>query len=211
VLPSIPSTVMNATSRGLIWVLLALIVCAILLGVLIIAADDMGFEEARMIRHLVSQLPYPPVRSGLEGEEDGEGDEFTGQAAAWTFGLSMLPVVFSLVTRAIIRYAPFHAATKTTMNRLNLTQKTYLMPLHYSLSVLALAFGVTHLLLSSCRSTALPEWGLGILAFCVGSGVMMKYRLAPPFLRKGICRLHRSLVLFSVLVIVLVTGHMIVT
>jgi hypothetical protein len=203
---------MNARAWVFIRVLQALIVCAISIGVLIIVADEIGIEEDQIIRSLVSRLPLSPVWSGLdEEEEDGEGDELTGQAAAWTFGGSILTVAFSLLAKAIVRYTPLQAAIKNTINRFNLTQKKYLMPLHYCLSPMAFVFGVTHLLLSSCRSTSLPEWGLGMMAVCVGSGVIMKYQLAPPFLRKGICRLHMNLALFSVLIIVLVAGHIIVT
>jgi hypothetical protein len=146
---------MNTRGVVFIRVLLALIFCAIPIGVLIIGLDGIGIEEDQMIRRLVSQLPFSPFRSGLVGEEDGEGDEFTGQAAAWTFGLSIITVAFSLLTKTIIPYTPLQAAIKNRINRFNLTQKKYLMPLHYSLSPMALVFGVTHLFLSSCRSTSL--------------------------------------------------------
>jgi hypothetical protein len=202
---------MNINRALFIRVSLALILCAVPIGVLVIGLDEIGIEDDHVIRRLVSQLPLSPLPSGLDGEEDGEGEEVTGQAAAWTFGLSIVTVAFSLLSKTIIRYTPLQAAMKHGISRVNLTQKKYLMPLHYSLSPMALVLGVTHWFLSSCRSTSLPEWGLGMMAFCVGSGVIMKLKLAPPCLRKGIGRLHMNLVIFSVLLIVLVTGHLIVT
>jgi len=202
---------MNINRGVFIRVSLALILCVVPIGVLIIGLDEIGIEEDQVIRRLVSQLPLSPLRSGLDGEEDGEGDEVTGQAAAWTLGLSILTVAFSLLGRTIIRYNRLQVATKHRINRFNLTQKKYLMPLHYFLSPMALLLGVTHWFLSSCRTTSLPEWGLGMMAFCVGSGAIMKLKLAPPCLRKGIGRLHMNLVIFSVLLILLVTGHLIVT
>lgn len=85
------------------------------------------------------------------------------------------------------------------------------MPLHTYFSLGALALGLLHLSRSACQSTSLPEWGLAALAILVGSGLVIKRKLAPKSWRKGIYQFHVSLVVSGLFVLVLVGGHLIVT
>jgi hypothetical protein len=184
------------------------LICLIMLatasiGLLVIVSDEDEIEDD-FVSEITSALPSLSMRNGLENEGNG----FTGQASAWIFGAANLPVGINLIAKGITRNVPLRADIKSAIERLNLVLKKYLMPFHTYLSILALALGVFHLFLSSCPNP-FPELGLILMGILVGSGVIIKLKIAPKFLRKTIYQFHASLVISGVLLAVLFVGHVI--
>jgi hypothetical protein len=146
-----------------------------------------------------------PLGAGLENEGNG----FTGQVSGWLFGIACIPVVFCLGTRFIKCRVSAQSSLKRTLDQLACANKKYLMPFHTYLSILALALGVIHLMLSSCPNP-FPEWGLILSGILVLTGAIIKYRVAakvsPKFV-KIIYQFHASLVVSGILASILFTGH----
>jgi hypothetical protein len=139
-----------------------------------------------------------------------EGNEATGQAAAWLFGIANVGIATSLLAKGVVRYAPMADQTRDRIKRMNQKQKRYLMPLHYFLNPVALSLALTHFIMSSCRSTVLPEWGLVLMASFIGVGIMVKFKMCPMALRRGIYRIHTSPLPLAALLTILFIGHSIV-
>jgi hypothetical protein len=108
------------------------------------------------------------------------------------------------------RFFRLQPETKDIIKRFNQFQKKHLMRFHYVLNPSALGVAGLHFLLSSCRKSTLPEWGLLIVAMMVFLGLMVKFKITPRWMRGFICRLHTSPAAFSALILVLVVGHLIV-
>jgi hypothetical protein len=145
----------------------------------------------------------------LQGDQENEGNGFSGQAAGWLFGISCVPVALSLTTRFINRKATLPSSMKGSLERFARANKKYLMPFHTYLGIMGMILGVFHLIFSSC-SNPLPEWGLIIAGILVISGLMIKYRIAAklfPRFVKRIYQFHSSLVVTGILVSVLLAGH----
>ena len=140
---------------------------------------------------------------------ESKADEFSGVTTAWLFGLSIIPVGVDLISRAIIRYVPFGELIKKITQRINITQKKYLMPLHTYLSILALGLGILHLTLSSCVGNPLPEASLFLLGILVTTGLLCKWNSVPNSIRKILNKFHASLIVSGVILIVLLTGHIV--
>ena len=137
------------------------------------------------------------------------GNELTGQTAAWLLVAANLTVTLSMLMKGVSRYLPLKQGTKNAINRLNQFQKKHLMRFHYVLNPSALCIAGLHFLLSFCRKSSLPEWGLLIVLIMVFLGLMVKFKIAPRWIRGFICRLHTSPAAFSALILVLVVGHLI--
>ena len=139
--------------------------------------------------------------------QNSTGNEFTGEATAWLFGISAAPVGLDLIFRTVIRHAPLGESITGFIRQMNKLQRKYLMPLHTYLSVLALGLGILHLYLSSCLSNPLPEIGLIISGVLVFSGLLFKWKAVPSSLRKLLYQFHSHLIVSGVLLTILVTGH----
>ena len=139
------------------------------------------------------------------------GNEFTGEATAWTFGIASAPVASDLILRSTIRYAPLSKTIKVFLRRVNKLQRKYLMPLHTYLSILALGFGILHLSLSTCIANPFPEWGLILSGVLIGTGLLFKWNTLPKILRKSLYQFHTSLIVSAVLLTVLLVGHSIMS
>jgi len=100
---------------------------------------------------------YSSYRGALQASS---GNEFTGEATGWLFGMSSVPVLIDLISRTVLRYAPIGQTGKNLIRRTNTLQKKYLMPLHTWLRIPALGLGILHHTLSSCAANPLPELGL---------------------------------------------------
>jgi hypothetical protein len=81
---------------------------------------------------------------------------------------------------------------------------------HYILNPLAFGVAIFHFLLSSCRSSPLPEWGLFLVTAMVVLGLMLKFRASPNSMRRRVYRFHTSSASFSAVILVLVVGHLMV-
>ena len=139
--------------------------------------------------------------------QNNTGNEFSGEATAWLFGLSAFPVGFDLISRAAIRYFPVGGTLKSILRHINNLQRKYLMPFHTYLSIVALGLGILHLVLSSCIANPFPELGLFITGILVITGLLFKWKAVPSTLRKTLYKFHASLMLSGVLLAVLVIGH----
>ncbi|MCX6064989.1 MAG: hypothetical protein NT121_04445 [Chloroflexi bacterium] len=180
-------------------------------GLTIISLAGIAFL-AILIIELIESGPAVPhfLQAVLTYREDwrnSTGNEFTGEATAWFFGISAAPVGLDLICRAVIRYTPVGERIKSSILRLNNLQRKYLMPLHNYLSIIAFSFGFLHLILSSCVSNPLPELGLILSGILVASGLLFKSKAVPTTLRKYLYQFHASLIISGVLLIILVSGH----
>jgi hypothetical protein len=97
---------------------------------------------------------------GGQVEKGAEGNEATGQIAAWLLVSADLTVLFSIITKGANRFLPLKPQTKSSIKAFDQFQKKYLMRFHLLLNPVALCLAFFHFLLSSCRTSPLPEWGL---------------------------------------------------
>jgi hypothetical protein len=135
------------------------------------------------------------------------GNEFTGEATAWLFGIAAAPVGINLICKTLIRLSLVGGKIKEVICRGNNLQKRYLMPMHTYLSIMALGIGVLHLSLSSCIANPLPEVGLIISGVLVVAGLLWKWKSIPSKWRKALYQFHASLIVSGLLLVILVIGH----
>ena len=147
-------------------------------------------------------------RRRLKNED--EGNELTGLTTAWLLAAANLTVFLSLLLKGANRYLSLKPETKSAVKRLNQFQKKHLMRFHYLLNPLALCIALLHFLLSCCRKTSLPEWGLFVVTLMVFLGLMLKYKGTPKWMRKFLYLLHTSRAVLSALILMLVVGHLMV-
>jgi hypothetical protein len=143
-------------------------------------------------------------------KKEDEGNELTGQTALWLLVAANLTVVLSILVKGVNRYLPLEPETKSTMKKFNQFQKKHLMRFHYVLNPSALCIAGLHFLLSSCHKSSLPEWGLLFVTMMVFLGLMVKFKVFPKWMWRFVYRLHKSPAAFSVLILLLVVGHLIV-
>jgi hypothetical protein len=142
------------------------------------------------------------------GQKSDTGNESTGQIAGWLFGAANLTVALSILSKAVKRLIPVSPEVQSVIMNFNRLQKKYLMRFHYFLNPAAVSFALLHWILSRCGSTALPEWSLFGLGLLAGLGLIMKFKLSPRQLRKGIYTIHSHPIILPVIIIVLIIGHM---
>jgi hypothetical protein len=139
-----------------------------------------------------------------------QGNETTGEMAAWIFGVANFPVALSIILKTLAKFLPPRLNLRDPLTKFNRQQKKYLMKLHYWLNPIALGIALTHFLLSTCKSTAFPEWGLGIMLVTVLLGLMLKFKLSPASMRQRVFRFHTSPILLIAAISILLIGHTIV-
>ncbi len=149
-----------------------------------------------------SETGYGP---GTEREEGSS--EATGQIAAWLFGIANFPVVVSVLLKACRKVAPQNLSLRKKAEQLNRQQKRYLMKLHYWLNPVAAAAAIFHFLITDCKSTVIPELGLGIMLLVFILGLMMTFKLSPVFMRKTVARFHMSPITLAVVLSIIMIGH----
>jgi hypothetical protein len=142
-----------------------------------------------------------------EALQNNTGNEFTGEATAWLFGASSIPVGVDLISKTVIRYVPIGGTAKNFLRHINNLQRKYLMPLHTWLSIAALGLGILHLTLSSCIANPLPELALILSGILVITGLLFKWKAVPAIFRKALYKFHTSLIVTGVLLAILFTGH----
>ena len=147
--------------------------------------------------------------SGGQVEKDAKGNEVTGQIAAWLLVSANLTVVFSIITKGANRFFPLKPQTKSLIKAFNQAQKKYLMRFHFLLNPIALCVAFFHFLLSSCRSSPLPEWGLLLVTMLVALGLVLKFKVAPGWMRRVVYRLHTTPATSSIMILLLVVGHLV--
>lgn len=177
------------------------IVSLVGIAILAVLLDELS-ESGRAVPNFIQT--YFSFREALQ---NNTGNEFTGEATAWLFGVASIPVGVNLISRAIIRYAPFRERILGLIRRINNIQRKYLMPLHTYLSILALGLGILHLTLSSCTANPFPELGLILTSIVVTTGLLFKWKIVPSAFRKVLYQFHASLIVSGILLVVLFTGH----
>lgn len=150
-------------------------------------------------------------RGGLKGQllprGDHQGNEATGEAAAWLFGAANLPVVLCLLVRGGRRLKSGSPTFQEGLSRFNRVQKKGLMWMHYLLNPVAAAVAATHFLLSRCRETALPEIGLMVVMAVVVTGLVLKFKWSSGGVRRVTFKVHTNPLLLASLAVILVIGH----
>jgi len=117
-------------------------------------------------------------------ESDDDGNETTGQIAAWLLAGANLTVALSILIRWTNRFLHLWPKVKGLLSNFNRFQKKHLMRLHYCLNPVIMGVALWHWFESHCKSTALPEWGIFLMVFAIVSGILVKFRLCPHGLRK---------------------------
>jgi len=143
-------------------------------------------------------------------DKDDKGNEFTGQTAAWIFVAANITITVSLILKTFVRFVSLENRTINRIKNFNKFQKKHLGNFHYLLNPLAVTLAFVHFSLSSCRSSALPEWGLLATLIIVLIGVAIKIKVTPKRIRKVFYNIHTSPLPFGVILIVLLIGHSIV-
>jgi hypothetical protein len=193
----------NKTSRIL---LVAAIIGLMIISIAGIASLAVLTHEREEIGWAVPNSVQAYIDYGQKWQ-DSFGNEFTGEATAWLFIVSAVPVGIDLISRNVIRYAPLREGLKRYIRRINNFQRRYLMPFHTYLTILALGFGILHFTLSSCIANPLPELALILSGILVASGLLCKWKAIPATFRKALYQFHASLIVSGVLLVVLSTGH----
>lgn len=176
-------------------------------GEFLFAPDLCAGERSYRQQEKSRERPHHDEHKDSRGEKEDKGNEATGQVAAWLFASANLTIVFSLLIKGATRFLSLTVEKETLLKKFNQLQKKYLMRFHYILNPLALCAALFHFLLSSCRSSSLPEWGLMLLMIMVGLGIVLKFKVAPGWMRRVVYRLHTTPVSFSVAILLLVIGH----
>jgi hypothetical protein len=158
--------------------------------------------------HKGKQFGWNLFSTSKHGKSD-KGNEFTGEVTAWIFAVANLPVLLSLLVRAIYN-AAMARNLKDRLKRFNQAQKKYFMPFHYFLNPLALLIAFIHFSLSHCRSSSLPEWGVAVMASLVLTGMLVKFKVSPRSIRRSVYKIHTNPLSIGLLVIILMVGHSIV-
>ena len=168
------------------------------------AAGDRSYRQHRNSKEQHDHDEHKDSR----GKKEDEGNEATGQVAAWLLASANLTIALSLLMKGAARFLSLVPEKKISLKKLNQLQKKYLMRFHYLLNPLALCAAFFHLLLSSCPSSSLPEWGLMLLVIMVGLGISLKFKVAPLWMRRVIYRLHTAPAAVSIMILLIVVGHL---
>lgn len=171
-------------------------------------ADDHKNRGGTYKRHESSEHRFDNRnRSDNQGNNQDEGNEITGQTTMWLLVAANLTIALSVTLKALLRYLPLDAGTKSSIKKFNRQQKKHLMRFHYILNPVALGSACLHFLLSSCRSSSLPEWGMIMVLSMVFFGFILKFKLFPRKFGKFFHRLHTTPVFIIITVSLLVIGH----
>jgi hypothetical protein len=195
----------HGSCKSLLFLVICLMFCFSAAPVVLSYAD--GHKGSK---HELKKTDEHRSAKNDQGRKGDQGNETTGEMAAWIFGVANFPVALSIILKTCARFFPPAMNFKDPIMRFNRRQKKYLMKLHYWLNPIALGVALTHFLLSACRSTSFPEWGLGIMAVTVLLGLAMKFKLSPASMRQKVYKLHTSPALLIAAVSILLIGHSIV-
>jgi len=177
----------------------------------VVAADDHKRRESYDKRYEIRKGRFDHDNHNTRRvKKDDEGNETTGQTAAWLLVAANLTVAFSILIKGASRFLPLDPQTKSSFKSFNQLQKKHLMRFHYVLNPVALGIAFFHFLLSSCQSSSLPEWGLIMVTVMVFLGLILKFKFSPKRMRKSVYRLHTTSASFLIMILLLVVGHLLV-
>jgi hypothetical protein len=176
-----------------------------------LSADDHKKGHGDSKRHeIIKEYNDHYDNNEKRGKKDDHVNEATGQIALWLLVSANLTVFISIIIRGINRFIPLAPQTTNSIKRFNRFHKKYLMRFHYVLNPIGLCMAFFHFLLSSCRSSPFPELGLLLMTLIVGFGLMLKFKASPKWMRKFVYRLHISSAGFSIMLFLIVVGHLMV-
>jgi len=203
---------MNSKNYGKIFFILVLLILSIVrVFPDLVIADDHKTNKKHYKRYKNIKEHYDDNDHDRRGvKKDDEGNETTGQTAAWLLVAANLTIALSILIKGGSRFLPLDSQLKNSMKRFNQLQKKHLMRFHYVLNPIALCVAFFHFLLSSCRSSPLPEWGLILVTMMVFLGLILKYKVSPKGMRKFVYRLHTAPATFLIIILLIVVGHQIV-
>lgn len=130
-----------------------------------------------------------------------KGNEAAGQAAAWIFALANLKLGVAILVRWMNRFSVSGSKLGRSATGVTRFLNKHLRKAHYVLNPAALSVAFLHFLLSSCRSSPLPEWGLLMVAVMVLLGLMVKFKVSFKWMRKFVYRVHTASVSFLFLIL----------
>jgi hypothetical protein len=145
-----------------------------------------------------------------ERNEKEKGDEVTGFIAAGLFFLANLSSIFGILSRYATRLPVGKEAFKNASLSFNRFQQKHLRRYHYLLNIAAIVIASLHWYLSKSAAVSLHQWGMGLSIFLVFSGIMIKYRLAPQLLHRGLFKFHTSLFMSLAAIALVVSGHVLI-
>lgn len=145
---------------------------------------------------------------GLIGGKNDDGNETTGQIAAWSLAVANLPVAISLLIRGIRRFARLRPQINDSLTNFNSLQKKHLMKLHYILNPAILAVALLHWMLSMCKSTALPELAVATMSIIIALGIILKLKLCPKSYLRTVYKIHTQPLAFLLMISILLVGHL---
>lgn len=205
-------TVMNSINYGKIFFISVFLILSIFQVVPdLVIADDHKTNKKHDERYENSKEHFNyDDRNRRRIKKDDEGNETTGQTAAWLLVAANLTIAVSILIKGASRFLPLSSQTKSSFKSFNQLQKKHLMRFHYVLNPVALGIAFFHFLLSSCRSSSLPEWGLIMVTVMVFLGLILKFKLSPKGMRKSVYRLHTTSAFFLIMIVLLVAGHLLV-
>jgi hypothetical protein len=203
---------MNSKNYGKIFFILVLLI----LSIVQIFPDLMTADDHKTIKRHYKR--YENIKKHHDDNDhnrrgvkkDDEGNETTGQTAAWLLVAANLTIALSILIKGGSRFLPLDSQLKNSMKRFNQFQKKHLMRFHYVLNPIVLCVAFFHFLLSSCRSSPLPEWGLILVTMMVFFGLILKFKVSPKGMRKFVYSLHTAPATFFIMILLLVVGHQIV-
>jgi hypothetical protein len=203
---------MNSKNYGNVFFILVLLMLSIFQVVPELAiADDHKTNKKHYRRYENSKERHDyDDHNRRQVKKDDEGNETTGQTAVWLLAAANLTVAFSILMKGASRFLTLDPQTKSSFKSFNQLQKKHLMRFHYVLNPVALSIAFFHFLLSSCRSSSLPEWGLIMVIVMVSLGLILKFKLSPKGIRKSVYRLHTTPPSFLIMILLLVVGHLLV-
>jgi hypothetical protein len=177
----------------------------------VIVADDHKRHQSDYKRYenRKDHLDYSNREDGQEKNTE-EGNGITGQTTVWLLVAANLTIAISILMKSLSRYLSFGQKTKSSIKRFNQLQKKHLMRFHYVLNPVALGMACFHFLLSSCRSSSMPEWGLIMVSLMVFLGFILKFQLSPKGTGRFVYRLHTTPAFIMIIVFLLVVGHQLV-
>jgi hypothetical protein len=139
-----------------------------------------------------------------------KGNELTGEVTAWLFVIANITVVISLLSKGIIGSTPLRKTLKEKIKSLNNFQKKYLMLLHYFLNPISLIIAFVHFSLSQCSRSFLPELGFILLVIFGVIGILLKFKISPKNIQRGVYQIHTNPIPLIFVLIILFVGHSIV-
>lgn len=143
-------------------------------------------------------------------DKDNEGNETAGQIAAWLLVGANLTIAMSILIRWSNDFLPLGPRLKSLLSSFNRSQKKHLMIIHYYLNPVILGTVLWHWHTSRCKSSALPEFGLIAMVILMGLGIVIKFKIGHPNLRKKVYKIHTHPLYFLSMVLTLIIGHTIV-